>query len=66
MIRDPSDGSVREARTQAPLAKPEPDFPVGQIATGLPMLSREQLDEASRLERSREWLKHYRSNRRTL
>lgn len=44
MIRDPSDGSVRE---------PKP------LESGLPV-TKELADEVARIERSREWLKKYR------
>jgi hypothetical protein len=46
MIRDPSDGSVKE--------KPKPE-----MASALPT-SNADAQEIERLERSREWLKNYR------
>jgi hypothetical protein len=61
MIRDPSDGSVREKpevgipATAPPAAKP------GMPQSGLPPLTAEQAGEAARLVRSREWLKEYRA-----
>lgn len=45
MIRDPSDGTVKE--------KPKPDL------SGLPKMDSEKQDELERLEKSREWLKDW-------
>lgn len=49
MIRDPSDGSVRE----------KPVLQTG--TTGLPV-TKEQAQELARLERSRQWLSQYRTD----
>lgn len=49
MIRDPSDGSVREK----PVLQTE--------TTGLPV-TKEQAEELARLERSRQWLSKYRTD----
>lgn len=45
MIRDPSDGSVREPRRPMVSGLPEPD--------------KKAADELARLQRDREWLKDY-------
>ena len=52
MIRDPSDGTVREPAKEA--AK-------SVIETGISGLATDKLkaDEAARLERARDWLKNY-------
>lgn len=55
MIRDPSDGSVRE--------KPVVDA----TTTGLaPAITKEEKTELKRLESSREWLKEYQSRKYNL
>jgi hypothetical protein len=59
MIRDPSDGSVREApkaETVSVKPRPSPD-------TGIRQPTR--TDAQERLERSRNWLKNYHANRKT-
>jgi hypothetical protein len=48
MIRDPSDGSIKEPR------KAE----LETTTSGLPM-TKEKSDELARLEKSRDWLKRY-------
>lgn len=53
MIRDPSDGSVKE----------KPKMPVSGLA---PAQTPEQLAEVARLQRSREWLAKYRTNPETI
>jgi hypothetical protein len=62
MIRDPSDGTVREK----PMAMSEPGIaglsPVIETTTsGLPTPS-SRSDYLARLDRSREWLAKYRTN----
>lgn len=65
MIRDPSDGSVREKPAEEiSFAANEinavvPKAPAEEISSGLPFGSTKSKDLA-RLERSREWLKQYR------
>lgn len=49
MIRDPSDGSVREPK--------KPDL--GMPTSGLAPIDKDQANEAARLKRSREWLEEY-------
>jgi hypothetical protein len=59
MIRDPSDGSVREtpnSEAGIPVPKSAPD-------TGIRQPSR--TDAQERLERSREWLKQYHATKET-
>ena len=51
MIRDPSDGSVRE--------KPVLDTNTSGLA---PAMTKQQAEELARLERSRQWLSQYRTN----
>lgn len=58
MIRDPSDGSVRE------LNKPEARIPVSETRVIDPTTSglqtgSEKPENLARLEKSREWLKNY-------
>ena len=50
MIRDPSDGSVREPK------KPDLGIPT----SGLAPIDKDQANEAARLKRLREWLEEYR------
>jgi len=59
MIRDPSDGSVREAPSAIgkPIAKPTPGPDTG---TRQPT----RADAQERLEKSREWLKKYHLERK--
>jgi hypothetical protein len=49
MIRDPSDGTVKEKQERSVLSSP---------ASGLP-ITKGNADEIARLEKSREWLKTY-------
>ena len=49
MIRDPSDGTVREPK--------KPD--IGIPTSGLAPPDKDQANEAARLKRSREWLEEY-------
>ncbi|BBB99385.1 hypothetical protein [Bradyrhizobium elkanii] len=49
MIRDPSDGTVREPK--------KPD--IGIPTSGLAPPDKDQINEAARLKRSREWLEEY-------
>ena len=69
MIRDPSDGSVREPQKSAPLRRapqiiaeclPSSDAAGGgaDTASGLPAGSTRP-ESVARLEKSREWLKDY-------
>jgi hypothetical protein len=73
MIRDPSDGSVREPQKSAPsfaasqhaetLPKREPagggaDTVLETTTSGLPLASSKP-ENIARLEKSREWLKEY-------
>lgn len=79
MIRDPSDGSVRETITAellaADAAEPEAQFANGEKmlawlndpsapASGLPDASTKP-ERQARLERSREWLKAYHQRKNT-
>ena len=59
MIRDPSDGTVREA------PKPEVGIPVSKPAPGPDTGIRQptRTDAQERLERSREWLRDYRAKK---
>lgn len=50
MIRDPSDGSVREPRKPQVSGLPSPESP-------------EKREERQRIEKSREWLKDYHARR---
>ena len=57
MIRDPSDGSVREKPVAGiPIAKPT-GAENAQVQSGLPLTSDPR--ELERLNRSRDWLKTY-------
>jgi len=58
MIRDPSDGSVREPLPPASGSNPGSAPRKGAMTTGLPPLDKDQND-ASRLKRSREQLENY-------
>lgn len=49
MIRDPSDGTVREPK--------KPD--IGIPTSGLALPDKDQINEAARLKRSREWLENW-------
>ncbi|ANW00674.1 hypothetical protein [Bradyrhizobium icense] len=60
MIRDPSDGSVKEISPNANETKAVRAKTLSKgITSGLPTLEPEQLVETVRLQRSREWLKGY-------
>lgn len=66
MIRDPSDGSVKETSLQKPQRSPEPGIAGINPAlvdsnSGLP-IERHKQDELARLDRSRKWLSDYRTN----
>lgn len=74
MIRDPSDGSVRDPESRelmemaeeearkpsGPAMDHEPTrkFMMGEITSGLP-ISKENLKEIERLGKSREWIREY-------
>jgi hypothetical protein len=59
MIRDPSDGSVREKpKTELPGSKPNSVSAEPNSASGLPPISK-SATQLARLERDREWLKNY-------
>lgn len=62
MIRDPSDGSVKEITPDANEINtvPAKKLPEG-ITSGLPFGSTKP-ENIARLERSREWLRKYRTN----
>lgn len=58
MIRDPSDGSVRESTKPAagiPTTKPVLDHATSGLQTGS-----QKPENIAKLERSREWLRQYR------
>lgn len=60
MIRDPSDGSVREAPetvTGIPVSKPVLETGTSGLQTGS-----QKPENIARLERSREWLRQYRTD----
>jgi hypothetical protein len=63
MIRDPSDGSKREAKEINPGANEINSIAAKrrskEITSGLPPITKDQANEADRLKRSREWLKDY-------
>jgi len=62
MIRDPSDGSVREPQKPA-TRKESLQVPVIETATsGLPLGSSKP-ENIAKLEKSREWLKGYRAGK---
>jgi hypothetical protein len=64
MIRDPSDGSKREAKGLNPDANEINSIAAKrrskEITSGLPPITKEQAAEAERLKLSREWLQQYR------
>ena len=64
MIRDPSDGSVREVPAVSSATAVRPAKPVlSTTTTGLaPAITKEQEQELARLDRSRKWLSAYRTN----
>lgn len=53
MIRDPSDGSVREPKKAD----------IGMPTSGLAPLEKDHTNEAARLKASREWLEDYHKRR---
>lgn len=59
MIRDPSDGSVREKR-EVDIGIPTSETPAPQpgITSGLPPITK-NADQLARLEKAREWLKNH-------
>lgn len=65
MIRDPSDGSVRENQPK-PLGTNNigPEEPVLGITTSGLQTGSEKPENLARLEKSREWLENYRKERK--
>ncbi len=62
MIRDPSDGSVRHQQEPLETKDNLPEKPVLSTgASGLPIASAKP-EHIERLERSREWLRKYRTD----
>jgi hypothetical protein len=62
MIRDPSDGSVKEISQQASETNAlPPEKPSKEITSGLPLESQRAAYQ-EKLERSRDWLRKYRTN----
>ncbi len=61
MIRDPSDGTVRNPHGESPLSRSADRELRAPMASGLPIGSMRP-DQIERLQRSREWLKKYRTD----
>ena len=61
MIRDPSDGSIRDVAKTATTAIAGASPVIDAATSGLP-INKQRADYLERLERSRDWLAKYRTN----
>ncbi len=58
MIRDPSDGSVKEIQATTAIARAPIDHPASVLAAGTSGLPEQKREDLERLNRLREWLKN--------